>query len=60
MLLARFLRDGKLPPNLPARYAPAGFHLPEHVLDAVQVHPDGGEPVNPYGLLKVVSDLSRR
>ena len=25
-----------------------------------QVHPNGGEPVNPYGLLKVVSDLSRR
>jgi murein DD-endopeptidase MepM/ murein hydrolase activator NlpD len=24
-----------------------------------QVHPGGGEPVNPYGLLKVVSDLSR-
>lgn len=25
-----------------------------------QVHPGGGEPVNPYGLLKVVSDLSKR
>ena len=25
-----------------------------------QVHPGGGEPVNPYGLLKVVSDLSRQ
>lgn len=25
-----------------------------------QVHPNGGEPVNPYGLLRVVSDLSRR
>jgi murein DD-endopeptidase MepM/ murein hydrolase activator NlpD len=24
-----------------------------------QIHPGGGEPVNPYGLLKVVSDLSR-
>ena len=24
-----------------------------------QVHPGGGEPVNPYGLLKVVADLSR-
>jgi len=24
-----------------------------------QLHPGGGEPVNPYGLLKVVSDLSR-
>ncbi|MDZ7674133.1 MAG: M23 family metallopeptidase [Acidimicrobiales bacterium] len=25
-----------------------------------QVHPGGGDPVNPYGLLRVVSDLSRR
>lgn len=25
-----------------------------------QVHPDGGDPVNPYGLLRVVADLSRR
>lgn len=25
-----------------------------------QVHPNGGEPVNPYGLLRVVADLSRR
>jgi murein DD-endopeptidase MepM/ murein hydrolase activator NlpD len=25
-----------------------------------QVHPNGGEAVNPYGLLRVVSDLSRR
>lgn len=24
-----------------------------------QIHPGGGEPVNPYGLLKVVSELSR-
>ena len=25
-----------------------------------QVHPGGGDPVNPYGLLRVVADLSRR
>lgn len=25
-----------------------------------EVHPDGGQAVNPYGLLRVVSDLSRR
>ncbi|MFP5577885.1 MAG: peptidoglycan DD-metalloendopeptidase family protein [Acidimicrobiia bacterium] len=25
-----------------------------------QVHPNGGDPVNPYGLLRVVADLSRR
>ena len=25
-----------------------------------QVHPDGGDAVNPYGLLRVVADLSRR
>ncbi len=25
-----------------------------------QVHPGGGEPANPYGLLRVVADLSRR
>jgi len=25
----------------------------------LQIHPGGGDPVNPYGLLKVVSDLSR-
>jgi 3-oxoacyl-[acyl-carrier-protein] synthase II len=34
MILARFLKDGKLPPNLPDRYAPAGFLLPDEPLDA--------------------------
>lgn len=33
VILARFLRDGKLPPNLPGRHAPAGFILPEVPLD---------------------------
>lgn len=34
VILARFLKDGKLPPNLPARHAPAGFSLPDQLLDA--------------------------
>lgn len=34
VILARFLQDGKLPPNLPDRHAPAGFSLPEQLLDA--------------------------
>jgi len=34
VILARFLRDGQLPPNLPCRHAPDGYHLPDHVLDA--------------------------
>ncbi|HEX7262032.1 MAG TPA: beta-ketoacyl synthase N-terminal-like domain-containing protein, partial [Luteolibacter sp.] len=34
VILARFLKVGKLPPNLAARYSPAGFHLPEQALDA--------------------------
>ena len=34
VIIARFLRDGKLPPNLPSLYQPAGFSLPDQVLDA--------------------------
>lgn len=34
VILARFLMAGKFPPNLPGRYAPAGFHLPDEALDA--------------------------
>ena len=34
VILARFLQQGKLPPNLPGRYAPAGFLLPDAPLDA--------------------------
>ncbi|MEI6675238.1 MAG: beta-ketoacyl synthase N-terminal-like domain-containing protein [Verrucomicrobiota bacterium] len=34
VLLARFLRDGKLPPNLPGLHTPSGFVLPEQVLDS--------------------------
>ena len=34
VILARFLRDGKLPPNLPGLHAPPGFMLPEQVLDS--------------------------
>ncbi len=34
VIVARFLRDRKLPPNLPGRHAPAGFSLPVQVLDA--------------------------
>ena len=34
VILARFLQDGKLPPNLPFLHAPAGFILPDRVLDA--------------------------
>lgn len=33
VILARFLRDGKLPPNLPNLTAPTGFQLPYQVLD---------------------------
>jgi len=32
VILARFLRDGKLPPNLPGLHAPPGFVLPGQVL----------------------------
>jgi 3-oxoacyl-[acyl-carrier-protein] synthase II len=39
VILARFLREGKLPPNLPGRHAPDGFILPDVPLDA-------GGPVN--------------
>ena len=34
VILARFLRDGKLPPNRIHHASPHGFHLPNHVLDA--------------------------
>lgn len=34
VILARFLRDRQLPANLAHRYMPAGFHLPDHVLEA--------------------------
>lgn len=34
VILARFARDGQLPPNLPGLHAPIGFSLPEQVLDA--------------------------
>ena len=34
VILARFLQNGKLPPNLPGRYAPFGFLLPDEPLDA--------------------------
>lgn len=33
VILTRFLRDGKLPPNLPGLHAPPGFELPEEMLD---------------------------
>ncbi len=34
VILARFLQDRKLPPNLVGRAMPCGFHLPDEVLDA--------------------------
>jgi len=34
VILARFLRDRQLPPNLPGRHVPAGYSLPDNVLDA--------------------------
>ena len=34
VILARFLQDRKLPPNLPGRAMPCGFHLPAEVIDA--------------------------
>ncbi len=34
VILARFMKTGKLPPNLAARHAPTGFHLPDQALDA--------------------------
>ncbi|MCX6875355.1 MAG: beta-ketoacyl synthase N-terminal-like domain-containing protein [Verrucomicrobia bacterium] len=33
VILTRFLRDGKLPPNLPGLHAPPGFVLPEEMLE---------------------------
>ena len=35
VVLAAFLREGKLPPNMPGLYAPAGFHLPQNPLPAL-------------------------
>ncbi len=34
VIIARFLKDRKLPPNLASRHMPAGFSLPDQVLDA--------------------------
>ncbi|MEO8615825.1 MAG: beta-ketoacyl synthase N-terminal-like domain-containing protein [Luteolibacter sp.] len=34
VIITRFLRDGKLPPNLSSLYQPAGFSLPDQTLDA--------------------------
>lgn len=34
VVLARFLEEEKLPPNLSGLHAPVGFHLPEESLDA--------------------------
>lgn len=34
VILARFLRDGELPPNLPGLHAPAGFEMPDSPLPA--------------------------
>lgn len=33
VILARFIRDRQLPPNLPGLHAPEGFELPDQVLD---------------------------
>ncbi len=33
VILARFLRDGRLPPNLPGLHAPAGWVLPGQILE---------------------------
>jgi 3-oxoacyl-(acyl-carrier-protein) synthase len=34
VILARFMQDGKLPPNLTGRSMPCGFHLPDELLAA--------------------------
>ncbi len=34
VILARFARDRQVPPNLSGRSMPAGFHLPDHALEA--------------------------
>lgn len=34
VILARFMRDGELPPNLPGLHSPAGFIIPDHVMPA--------------------------
>lgn len=35
IILARFLVDGKMPPNLPGLHAPDPFHLPSHSIEAI-------------------------
>lgn len=32
VILARFMRDGMLPPNLPGLHAPDGFSVPDHMI----------------------------
>jgi 3-oxoacyl-(acyl-carrier-protein) synthase len=32
VMLARFMREGMLPPNLPGLHAPEGFVIPDHAM----------------------------